>query len=327
MSRVYVTRPIPNNGIELLNRELGAGEVSVFSEDRIIKRDELLAGVPGAEAILSILTDPIDAEVMDAAGPQLRIIANYAVGFNNIDVEEATRRGILVTNTPGVLTEATADLAWALLMAAARRISESERYLRAGQWEGWGPQQFLGVDVCGQTLGIFGMGRIGQAVARRAQGFGMRVIYTKRSRLDAEAEQALNATRVDKEALVRESDFLSLHSPLSPETEHAFGATEFKAMKSTAILVNTSRGAVVDEPALARALKNGDIAGAGIDVYEKEPAIHPELMECENAVLIPHLGSATHATRARMAEMAAESIVTYLQGGMPKNVVNPEALK
>ncbi|MFP4172366.1 MAG: 2-hydroxyacid dehydrogenase [Candidatus Hydrogenedentota bacterium] len=326
MARVFVTRTIPQEGLDQLRNALGENEVAVFPHDRIINRAELLEDVRGVEAILSILTDPIDAEVMDAAGPRLRVIANYAVGFNNIDVEAASSRGIAVTNTPGVLTETTADIAWALLMTAARRIAESERYLRAGKWEGWGPQQFLGVDVHGATLGIYGMGRIGQAVARRGKGFGMRVLYTSRNPIEPDVEAELGAERVDKDTLLAESDFLSIHCPLTDETRGAFGAAEFKTMKSSAVLINTSRGPVVDEGALAQALQRGDLFGAGLDVFEKEPKVHPDILQCENAVLIPHLGSASFATRRRMAEMTAENILAVLNGETPPNCVNPEAL-
>ena len=327
MPRVFVTRPIPEKGIQVLIGAFGNENVAVFRYDRMITRQELISGAVGADALLPILTDPVDAEVMDAAGPQLRIIANYAVGYNNIDIKGATQRKILVTNTPGVLTETTADLAWALLMAAARRISESERYLRAGKWESWGPQLFLGVDVHGATLGIFGMGRIGQAVARRARGFEMRVLYHDIQPVDLVLEQQLNATFVDKPTLLAESDFISIHCPLLPETSHAFGAAEFNAMKPSACIINTSRGPVIDEAALAQALKSGRIFAAALDVYEDEPNVHPDLLGCENAVLIPHLGSATRATRAKMAEMAATNIVAYFQGRTPPNCVNPEVLR
>jgi glyoxylate reductase len=263
---------------------------------------------------------------MDAAGPQLKVIANYAVGYNNIDVAAATARRILVTNTPGVLTETTADLAWSLLMAAARRICESERYLRAGSWNSWGPQLFLGVDVHGQTLGIYGMGRIGQAIARRAEGFGMRILYHDVVRLAPAAEKEFGVTFADKPAFLAESDFITIHVPLMPETRHAFGEAEFRAMKNSAVLVNTSRGPVVDEAALAKALKSGEIFAAGLDVYENEPAVHPDLLACENAVLVPHIGSATRETRSKMAHMAAQNIVARLGGHTPPNPVNPEVL-
>lgn len=326
MPRIFVTRVIPNEGLDLLRREFGEAQVIVAPHDRVIRRDELLAGVRGVDALLSILTDTIDDGVMEAAGPQLKIIANYAVGYNNIDVGAATARRIPVTNTPGVLTETTADLTWAILLATARRLGEGERLVRASKWAGWGPMLLLGVDVYGKTLGIFGMGRIGQAVARRARGFDMRVIYTDVSPLPAETEKALGVTYVDKPTLLAESDFISIHCPLIPETIHAFGAAEFKAMKKSAIIVNTARGPVIDEEALADALQSGEIRAAGLDVFEEEPRVHPKLLECENALLIPHLGSATKETRGKMAEIAARNIIARLNGQRPPNCVNPEVL-
>ncbi|HNR33043.1 MAG TPA: D-glycerate dehydrogenase [Candidatus Hydrogenedentes bacterium] len=324
--RVFVCRRLPESALAVLTDAFGEREVAVYPEDRVIPREDLLAAVRGVEALLPILTDRMDAEVMDAAGPQLKIIANYAVGFDNLDVPAATARGIAVTNTPDVLTETTADLAWALMMAAARRIGEGERYLRAGRWKSWAPMLLLGVDVYRKTLGVFGMGRIGQAVARRAGAFGMRVLYHDTAPLPPDAEAALGATFVDKTTLLRESDFISIHCPLTPETRHAFAAPEFHAMKATAVLVNTARGPVVDEAALADALRHGEIFAAGLDVFEREPAVHPDLAGCENAVLIPHLGSATAETRARMAEIAAANIIARLRGEIPPNCVNPEAL-
>ena len=326
MPRIFITRRIPDSGIQMLTDAFGEQEVVFAPQDGIISRGALLEGVTGADALLPILTDTIDTAVMDAAGAPLKIIANYAVGYNNIDVDTATARGIAVTNTPGVLTETTADLAWALLMTAARRINESERYLRAGQWDAWGPQLMLGVDVHGKTLGIFGMGRIGQAVARRARGFDMRVLYTDVQRLPAATEQQLEAAFANKATLVAESDFISIHCPLLPETTHAFGADEFKVMKQTAVLINTSRGPVVDEAALAQALESGAILAAGLDVYEDEPEVHPALLACENAVLVPHIGSGSRETRAKMAEMAAANIIARLTGETPPNCVNPEVL-
>jgi len=311
----------------MLRVAFGPENVRVAPQDGVIERKDLVEGVRGVDALLCILTDSIDAEVMDAAGPQLKIIANYAVGYNNIDVAAATQRRIPVTNTPGVLTETTADLAWALLMAAARRLGESERLLRAGRWAGWGPMLFLGVDIHGKTLGIYGMGRIGQAMARRAKGFDMRVIYHDQTPIAQELEQQLNAAYVDKAALLAESDFLSIHCPLTPETRHAFGEAEFKAMKPTAVIINSARGPIIDEKALAHALNNNVIFAAGLDVFEDEPAIHPDLLECQNAVLIPHLGSASQETRGRMAEIAAANILARLNGQTPPACVNPEILQ
>lgn len=326
MPRIFVTRRVPERGLNLLYEAFGEDSVTVAPQEGAIARQALLEGVRGVDALLPILTERIDAEVMDAAGPQLRIIANYAVGYNNIDVAAATQRGIPVTNTPGVLTETTADLAWTLLMAAARRIGEGERYLRAGKWTSWGPTLLLGVDVHSATLGIFGMGRIGQAVARRARSFNMRVLYTDVNPLGETVAKELGATRVDRATLLRESDFISIHCPLLDGTRHAFGAAQFKAMKPTAVLVNSARGPIVDEAALVEALRKKEIFAAGLDVFEDEPTIHPGLLECENAVLLPHLGSASHETRSRMAEIAAENLVARLNGESPPNCVNPETL-
>jgi glyoxylate reductase len=326
MPKIFVARRIPDRGLDFLYETFGKESVQVYAEDRVIPRDDLLARVKGMDAVLPILTDRIDGEVMDAAGPQLKIIANFAVGYNNIDVDAATQRKIPVTNTPGVLTETTADLTWALILAVSRRIGESERILRAGKWTGWGPMQLLGSDVFGKTLGIYGFGRIGKAVARRAKAFDMRVLYTSRDSVDPEIDHEYHATKVEKNTLLAESDFVSIHCPLLAETTHAFGTAEFKAMKDSAYLINTSRGPVVDEAALVDALKSGQIAGAGLDVYEEEPKIHPGLFECESAVLLPHLGSATSETRGKMAHIAASNIVARLKGETPPNCVNPSVL-
>jgi glyoxylate reductase len=256
----------------------------------------------------------------------LRIIANFAVGYNNIDVPAATARRIPVTNTPGVLTETTADLTFTLILAVARRIGEGERMVRARAWPGWGPMQLLGSDVFGKTLGIFGFGRIGKAVARRARAFDMRILYTSRDPVDPELEHEFHASPVDKAALLAESDFVCIHCPLDAETTHAFSTAEFKAMKKTSFLINTARGPIVDEAALVDALRHGEIAGAGLDVYEHEPKLHDGLYACENAVIIPHLGSATLETRGKMAYIAASNIVARLKGQRPPNCVNPEVL-
>ena len=320
---VYVTRLIPQAGIEIL--KASGAEVEVNSHDRPLTRKELLAAVRGRDGILCLLHDKIDKEVFDAAGPA-RGFANYAVGYNNIDVAEATRRKIAITNTPGVLTEATADLAFALLLATARRICEGDRVMRSGVWDGWGPMQFHGVDVTGQVLGICGAGRIGAAMAQRGRGFDMKILYLNRSP-KPEFEQKFGARRVDKPTLLRESDFISVHLPLSAETHHFFGEAEFRAMKKTAIFINSSRGPLHDELALVQALKEGWIAGAGLDVYENEPAMAPGMVQCENAVLVPHIGSATTATRMKMATIAATNLVAILRGERPPNLVNPEILE
>jgi glyoxylate reductase len=259
---------------------------------------------------------------MDAAGEGLRIVANMAVGYDNIDVEAARERDIVVTNTPGVLDETTADVAFMLMLAAARRLGEGERMLRAGRWEWWGPKQLRGLDVWGKKLGILGRGRIGQAVARRGKGFGMEVLYHSRSR-KKDAEKELGARYLDLDDLLRESDFVSIHTPLTDETRHLIGERELDLLQETAVLVNTSRGPVVDEAALADALQNGRVFAAGFDVYEEEPKVHPKLLDLENAVLAPHIGSATVETRDRMAAMAAENLRVVLRGEEPKTPVEP----
>ena len=320
---VYVTRKLPKDGLDVLRRNCGT--VEVFDGDAAIPRDGLLRAVRGRDGLVCLLTDRIDAAVMDAAGPQLRGIANYAVGCDNVDVAEATRRRIPVSNTPGVLTETTADLAWALMFAAARRIAESDRLVRGGRWRGWEPMQMLGVDVAGKTLGIVGAGRIGDAVARRAVGFRMRVLYHDEV-ARPELEKACGARRAALDELLREADFVSVHVPLTAATRHLIGAREFGLMRETAVLVNTSRGPVVDEAALVEALRAGRIFAAGLDVYEKEPQLAPGLAELDNVVLAPHIGSASRETRARMAVMAATNLVAMLRGERPENCVNPEVL-
>ncbi|MBI4576762.1 MAG: D-glycerate dehydrogenase [Planctomycetes bacterium] len=320
---VFVTRRIPQPGLDRVRA--GVARMEVNPHDRVLTRPELLAGVRGRDGVLSLLTDRIDAEVMDAAGPRCRVFANYAVGFNNVDVAEATRRGVLVTHTPGVLTETTADMAWALLFAAARRIAEGDRYTRAGRFEGWGPMLLLGQDVSGKTLAIVGAGRIGAAVAQRSRGFSMRVLYVD-VRANEALERDLGARRVALDEALREADLVSLHVSLEDSTRHLIGARELALMKSTAVLVNTSRGPVVDEAALVEALRSGRIAGAGLDVYEDEPRLAPGLAALENVVLCPHTASATTETRTLMAIMAADNLLSALRGGRPPNLVNPEAV-
>ena len=320
-NRIRVARQVPQAGIDLLSA--AGAVVEVNPHDRPLSPAELREAVAGCDAVLCTLADTIDAAVMDAAGPTCRIFANYAVGYNNIDIEEATRRGILVTNTPDVLTDATADLAWALILAAARRIVEADGHFRSGRWTGWGPMQFLGHDVAGRTIGIVGAGRIGTAVARRATGFSMRILYA--SRQPHGDIESLGAERVDLARLLAESDVVTIHVPLAPETRHLIGAAELTMMKPTSILVNTSRGPVIDEMALVEALRGGRIAAAGLDVYEEEPRPAPGLVECANAVLLPHIGSATHEARTKMATMAAGNILAALAGRRPVNLVNPQA--
>jgi glyoxylate reductase len=275
-----------------------------------------------------LLTDKIDKEVLDAA-PNLRVISSYSVGFDHIDVEEATKRGIYVTNTPGVLTETTADLAWSLLMTIARRIVEADKFVRTGKWKvGWSPTLLLGRDVYGKTLGIVGLGRIGSAVAKRARGFDMKVLYYDVIRPPPEREKELGVEFAPLDRLLKESDFVTLHVPLTKETYHMISERELKLMKSTAFLINTSRGAVIDEKALVKALKEGWIAGAALDVFEKEPIdLDNPLLELENVVLVPHIGSASTETRSKMAEMAAKNLIAVLKGEEPPFLVNPEVMK
>lgn len=318
--RIYATRALPQQGLDLLAEEY---KVEVNPHDRVVTREELLAGIRGKDALLSLLTDTVDAEVMDAE-PRLKVIANYAVGFNNIDVASATERGILVTNTPGVLTETTADLAFALLMACARRVVEADGFMRAGKYEGWGPMLFLGRDIHGKTLGIVGFGRIGQAMAQRGAGFNMKVLYNDAHRAPEELEKTHNAEYRDLPDLLRESDFVSLHVPLAELTYHLISDAQLKLMKTTAILINTSRGPVVDEKALVKALEEGVISGAGLDVFEKEPEFEPGLGRLPNVVMVPHIASASVETRTKMATMAAENACAAVRGEMPPNIVNPE---
>ena len=314
--KVLVTREIPSAGL----RALEPFDVRVLHE-RPPERGELLDAVRGVSGILSTATEKMDGELMDAAGEDLKVIANMAVGYDNVDVEASAERGIVVTNTPGVLDETTADVAFMLLLAAARRLGEGERLLRAGRWEWWGPKQLMGPDVWGKKLGIVGFGRIGQSVARRAKGFGMDVLYHNRSRRE-EAERELAASYLDLDDLLETADFVSIHTPLTDETHHLIGPKELGRMKRTAVLVNTSRGPVVDEAALADALAAGRIFAAGLDVYEEEPKVHPKLLELENVVLAPHIGSASVETRDRMAALAAENLAAVLRGEDPKTPVN-----
>ena len=314
--KVLVTREIPEAGL----RPLEDFDVTVLSEGPP-ERDELLEAVRGMAGVLSTVTEKIDAEFMDAAGDDLKVIANMAVGYDNVDLEAANERGVVVTNTPGVLTETTADTAFMLLLAAARRLGEGERIVRAGEWEAWGPKMLLGPDVWGKKLGILGFGEIGQALARRAKGFGMELIYWNRSRKE-EAEKELEARYLELGELLETCDFLSIHAPLTEETTHLIGAPELEKMKTEAVLVNTSRGPLVDEGALADALKEGWIFAAGLDVYEEEPKVHPKLLELENVVLAPHIGSASFETRNRMAVTAGLDLRAVLRGEQPKNPVN-----
>jgi len=299
--------------------------MEVNPEDRVFSREELLANVRGRDAVLCLLTDLIDGEVLDAARGA-KIFANYAVGYDNLDIPAATQRGIWLSNTPGVLTEATAEMAWALLFAVARRVVEADNWNRAGNFRGWGPLDFLGQGIGGKTLGIIGAGRIGQCFARRAKGFEMTILYHS-TRRKPDFEKECDAVFVDLDTLLCRSDFVSLHVPLLPETRHLLGEREFRLMKPSAILINTSRGPVVDEKALVEALRKKLIWAAGLDVYEREPEIEEGLKELDNVVLASHIGSATIEARTSMAMMAAQNIVSVLKGGKPITPVNEITVK
>ena len=300
-------------------------DVEYWEKSERPPREEVLRRVKDKEGLICLLTEKVDDELLQAA-PKLRIAANVAVGYDNIDVPACTKRGVVATNTPGVLDETTADFAWTLMMAVARRLGEGDVLARSGNWKGWDLDQLVGTDVWGKTLGIVGFGRIGRAMARRAGGFQMRVIYTDAVRAPGDAEKELRAEYRDMHELLAEADFISVHTPLLPETRGLFNAAKFQRMKRTAFLINTSRGPVVDEAALVAALEDGKIAGAALDVYEKEPVIHPGLRR-SNVVLAPHIASASLETRTKMACMAAENVIALLQGRRPANVLNPEALK
>lgn len=315
---VYLTREIPPSAVELLKTHF---DVRMNSEDRNAHRSELKREAKEAHALLCLLTDRIDEELL-ARAPELRIVANMAVGYDNIDLRAATKLGIMVTNTPGVLSETTADLTWALILGTARRIVESDRYTRDRKFSGWEPMLFLGSDVYDKTLGIIGFGRIGRAVARRASGFDMKVLYHDETKAAISVERRLRAKRVPLKTLLRESDYVTLHVPLTGKTRHLIGADQLRDMKSTAFFFNTSRGPVVHEKDLAKALKQGIIAGAGLDVYEREPALARGLAEIPNVILLPHIGSASIETRTKMALMAARNIVEALAGRRPPNLLN-----
>ena len=321
---MLVTRRLPAPAMERIAERC---DVSLYEGEDAMPRDRLLREIAGKRGAVTLLTDRVDDELLDAAGEDLVIVANYAVGFDNIDLAACTARGVLASNTPEVLTETTADLAWTLMMAAARRVAEGDRFLRSRTPWIWGPEFMLGQDIHGKVLGIVGFGRIGHAMARRARGFGMRVLYFDVHRPDSDLERELGAEYRELADLLAEADFISLHTNLSPETRHLIDADRLRAMKRTAVLVNTSRGPVVDEAALARALRDGEIFAAGLDVYEREPEVHPELLDRENVVLAPHLGSATVDTRTAMGLLAAENLISALDGRRPPTLLNTEAWK
>ncbi len=322
-AKIYVTRQLPEAALSLLR---GCGEMRVWEPDEVIPRAVLLREVQEVDALLCLVTEQIDEELLTHA-PKLRIVANMAVGYDNVDVPALTRRGILLTNTPGVLTETTADLAFTLILGIARRIGEAERIVREGRWRSWSPFSFLGHDVHHATLGILGLGRIGMEVAKRAKGFDMRVLYTNRGR-NHEAEERLGCIPVDLSTLLRESDFLIALVPLTPDTRHLLSTPQFKLMKPTAFLINAARGPIVDQRALYAALRDSLIAGAALDVTDPEPIpLDDPLLSLDNCLILPHIGSASIATRTRMATLAAENIVAFLAGRRPPTPVNPEVLR
>lgn len=307
--RVLVTRRLPSSVLERLE---AACEMDLWEEREAIPRDELLRRVAGVQALVCLLTDTVDGAVLDAAGPSLKVVANVAVGYNNIDVAACRTRGVVATNTPDVLTNACADFTWGLILAVTRRLGEGERVVRAGQWGGWALDYMLGMELRGKQLGVVGMGRIGQAVAEKAPAFGMRVAYTARRPVDLPG-----AVHMPLDRLLATSDVVSLHCPMTEDTRHLINETALLRMKRTAYLINTARGPVVDEGALARALREGRLAGAALDVYEREPIVHPDLLPLENVLLIPHLASATTETRTAMADLAVSNALAVLDGQPP----------
>jgi glyoxylate reductase len=321
-TRILITGRLPEDIMAFL-AEKYAMEANM--EDRPFDRQKLLQSIRDKDGLISMITDNVDEELLNVSA-RLKIIAHFGVGYNNIDLKAATLRGILVSNTPGVLTDATAELAFALILAISRRLVACDRITREGHFQYWAPMLFLGREVTGKTLGIIGLGKIGKAVALRAKGFAMRVLYHNPNRIDISEEKALNAEYVSLKTLLMESDFVSLHVPLTEHTKHLIGTDELSLMKPTAFLINTSRGPVVDEQALLNALRERKIDGAGLDVYEHEPALTPGLTELDNVVLLPHVGSGTLETRIKMATMAVENLIAGLSGEVPPNLVNPEAL-
>jgi glyoxylate reductase len=316
--KVFLTRELPPKAMERLRQET---DLEMNTEDRVLTKQEIIDGIKGKDALLCLLTDQIDSEII-SNNPKLKIIANYAVGFNNIDIDAATKFGIPVSNTPGVLTDTSADMTFALIMATARRIPEGDKFVRTGKWNGWGPLQFLGTDVYESTLGIIGMGRIGKAVAKRANGFDMDIKYWNRTRLPEKEEKQLGLEYLPFKQVLGVSDFVSLNVAFNEETFHLISTREFELMKTTSIIINTSRGPVLDEKALVIALQEGKIGGAGLDVFENEPKIEPELVEMNNVVLLPHLASATIATRTKMAMIAIDNLLAGLRQEKIPNIIN-----
>ena len=319
--KITITREVFDDTIDFLRQHC---EVDANQADQPYTPDALAARLAGQDGLMCALTDKVDAALL-ARCTKLKVVANIAVGYNNIDVDACTARGIQVTNTPGVLDDSTADLAFALMLAAARRVTEVEAYIRQGEWTGWKLRQWLGVDVHHATVGIVGMGRIGQAIAKRARGFDMKVIYCNRNRVAGDIEQRLDARYTTLDELLAQADFVILQVPYTPETHHLIGAAQLAKMKPSAILINSTRGGVVDDAALVAALKNGTLRAAGLDVYENEPKLNPGFLELKNVVLVPHIGSSTEATRRAMAMTAAKNLVAALSGQTPPNLVNRAA--
>jgi glyoxylate reductase len=321
-AKVFVSHPLYPDARSLLQ---SCCDCEFWSKQERPSREEFLARLKDKEGLVCLLTEKVGEDVLRSA-PKVHIVANVAVGYDNVDLPACTKRGVVVTNTPGVLDETTADFAWALLLAVARRVVEADQYVRAGSWQGWNFDQFCGTDVWGKTLGIVGFGRIGRSVARRAAGFGMKVIYNSKTRAPESVEQEFHADFRDLNALLAEADFVTLHVPLNADTRQLFDAAKLFRMKPTAYLINTSRGPVVDEAALVHALESKKIAGAGLDVFEQEPFVHAGLKR-PNVVLAPHLGSASHETREKMASVAAQNAVAFFSGQRPPNMLNPEVWK
>ncbi len=321
--RILITGNLPENVISPLKEKY---QVEMNQEDCPLDRQAIISGIKDKQGLLPMPSDSINEEVLNCA-PHLKMIANFGVGYNNIDVRLATARGIMVSNTPGVLTDATAELAFALILSISRRIVEGDRMVREGRFKFWAPMLFLGREVTGKTLGIIGMGKIGKAVAVRARAFDMRILYHNRKRIALKEEKTLRAEYVDLKTLLKESDFISLNVPLTEETKHLIGRNELSVMKPTAFLINTSRGPVIDEKALVEVLRARKIGGAGLDVYENEPSLTPGLTQLDNVILLPHVGSGTLETRMKIGTLAVENLIAGLEGRMPPNLVNPEVLK
>jgi lactate dehydrogenase-like 2-hydroxyacid dehydrogenase len=320
--KIFITRKIPESGLELLRKH---HEIEIYPHNRVLTKKEIIQGIKGKDGLLCLLTDQIDKQVIYSE-PKLKMIASYAVGYNNIDVKAATQKKIPVSNTPGVLTDTTAEMAWALLFSVSRRIVEGDKFTRSGKFKGWDPMLMHGQNITNKTLGIIGAGRIGTAFALKSKGFNMNILYAD-GKNNLKLEQELDAKKVELNELLKKSDFISLHVPLLPSTHHLISEKELKMMKKTAILINTSRGPVVDEQALVKALKEKWIFGAGLDVYEHEPVINKNLKKLDNTILQPHSASATFETRSKMAVMAAENMIAGLRGEIPPNCVNPEIFK